>query len=119
MSTNRTIYDDNRKKLLESVVVMRSPKKKFFLDRTYYNIFLPSTTISGRASNVVKVNGDNIITDTRYYNIIMTQVLLGKNRTIRMSSIQCYYRRTLTVTPYHAHFVLFYSVFVPLEGKQR
>lgn len=95
------------------------PEKRFSsIVHIIYSYPLQSTMISGWASNVVKVNGDNIITDTKYYNIIMTQVLLGKKSHI-MSNIQYYYHRTLTVTPYHTHFVLYYSVFVPLESKQR
>lgn len=107
--------------IAENALVCRNaiPEKKFSsIVHIIYSYPLQSTMISGWASNVVKVNGDNIITDTKYYNIIMTQVLLGKKSYI-MSNIQYYYHRTLTVTPYHTHFVLFYSVFVPLESKQR
>lgn len=72
---NCTIYDDDHRKLLQSVEM----RYRFSsIVHIIYSYLLQSTMISGQASIAVKVNGDNIITDTKHYNIIMTQVLLGK-----------------------------------------
>jgi len=101
----------------------RNNKKKIVLSRTYSMSYSVYRVISDWSSDVVKVNGDNIIT-RYYYIIIMTQVLFGKNHTIcraHITILQLLWWQSDCYAPYYYHtrFILFYSVFVPLDGKQR